>query len=188
MSTYKNELKTITEQELTLFGGLAKVLIAPKTGGGALNTLATPLPWTSQYLKPELKICRLERLKDEDGEYYDGTVEYPFHQFENIGIPSHSAYHYGWIETVWNFAVYRSLEIWRVLPVQKIQASLGGVTVFGAKSLQGKLGNANRRLLRKRLDGSWEFLNFKQTKHDRAFKPFSEEAIMLCKQRAKKIP
>lgn len=45
----------------------------------------------------------------------------------------------GWRETIWNFSMYRSLEIWEVLSPKKIEASLGELSKFGQSSLKALL-------------------------------------------------
>lgn len=90
-----------------------------------------------------------------------------------------------WRDTIWNFAVYRSLEIWKKLPMDKIENSLGTLTKFGQNSLKGKLGSANNKFFKKANNGNWEYITFKQTSHQKEFSPFTNEAIEFCKKRAR---
>lgn len=44
---------------------------------------------------------------------------------------------------------------------------------------------ANNKYFKKLANGDWEFIEMKQTSHQKEFKPFSMSAIEKCKERAR---
>jgi len=91
-----------------------------------------------------------------------------------------------WRDTIWKYAFIRSLEIWKTLPKDKIETSLGGVTNIGMKSLAGKLDKENGKSCRKLDQNKWTFIKFIETSKAK-FKPLSERAIAECKKRAREF-
>ncbi len=170
--------------ELTLFGGLAKVLTAQRTEDGVSKGLATHSLLKMRYLKQELKIYIDQVVEDEEGHDMVVMKRYPIIILDEAGQPL-GIHGIAWRETIWNSAVYRSLEIWKKLPKDKLENSLGKLTSFAKKSLNGKLGANNKNYLKKDGQNNWVFIAFKQTIHDKAFQPFSEKAIIECRKRAK---
>lgn len=90
-----------------------------------------------------------------------------------------------WRETIWSFSMGRSLEIWKELNNQKIANSLGQLTKFAQRSLQGKLSSGKGKYYEKLDNGNWKFISLKQTPYQKEFRPFSIEALEHCKKRAK---
>ena len=135
-----------------------------------------------------LKVCRKKKIYDpEDGTYYieierDSIVifrtENPYND-ENDSI--------SWRNTLWKYAFIRSLEIWKKLSFNKLEASLGGLTEEARKSLSGKLGANNGSLCIKGDLNEWKYLKFKEYKKYNPINAFSESAIEICKQRARDI-
>ena len=67
-----------------------------------------------------------------------------------------------------------------------MENSLGELTLFGKRSLSGKIGLANNKYLIKDESRNWVFMKFRDWKSEKVFFPFSESAILKCKERAKK--
>jgi hypothetical protein len=172
--------------ELTHFGGLAKVLIHQPTENGALKSSDTHSTLTMQYLTLELKSCAKEQRRDsETGLTYNEISERPLINFELEYPFSNERENIFWRTSIWNLAVYRSLEIWKSLPNNKIEKSIGTLSDSAKKSLKGKLGAGNKHYFKKDENGNWTFIKFKETKYESVFKPFSESAINICKNRAR---
>lgn len=140
-----------------------------------------------QYLRVELKSCVKEQLKDsETGLIYNEIVEKPLIKFDlehPFGNHNENIY---WRTSIWNLAVYRSLEIWKSLPNIKIEKSIGTLSEFAQKSLKGKLGSGNKKYFQKEHNGNWAFIQFKENKYENIFKPFSDNAISICRSRARR--
>lgn len=173
--------------ELTYFGGLAKVLIPQQTENGVLRNSDTLYPLTIKFLTIELKSCVKDRQRDtETGIVYDQTKEYPIIDFDLEHPFGNHKERIAWRTSIWNLAVYRSLEIWKLLPNSKIEKSLGVLTDYAKKSLKGKLGAGNKKNFEKVDNQYWQLKSFKVTKYENIFQPFSDKAIEICKQRARK--
>lgn len=172
--------------ELTHFGGLAKVLIQQPIENGVSQSLDTRYALTMQYSTAELKICKMEQRTDsETGLRYSEISEYPVIDFV-LDHPFGSFREFiAWRTSIWNLAVFRSLEIWKTLPLEKIERSLGELSADAKMSLKGKLGAGNMRYFEKDKNGNWVYNKFKETKYENIFKPFDENAIKLCKIRAR---
>lgn len=134
----------------------------------------------------ELRNCVKERQKDsETGITYEEIVEIPIINFD---LEQPFGYHQEsitWRTSIWNLAVYRSLEIWKSLSNSKIEKSLGTLSDYAKKSLKGKLGAGNKKYFEKTDNKNWVFIKFKETKYENVFRPFSKEAIEICKRRAR---
>lgn len=178
---------TIKALELTHFGGLAKVLIQQPTENGALRNSDTPYALTIQYLTIELRSCVKEQKRDsETGFTYYEIMENPIINFDLDHPFGYHKEHIFWRTSIWNLAVYRSLEIWESLPGSKLEKSIGTLSDFAKKSLNGKLGVGNKKYFEKNENENWTFLKFKETKHESIFRPFSERTIEICRNRARK--
>lgn len=133
---------------------------------------------------PKLKVYKKVKRYDEFNlRGYDNIEWIPI---SNYKIKEASEYEYvPWRSKIWNISIYRSLEIWKKIPTKKIFDSLGDLTVYGKRSINGKLGNANNKYFKKDQYNNWVFVEWKNYKNDNFFTPLSEFAILKCKERAK---
>lgn len=186
MNTLKKEQKIIKVSESILFGGLAKVQTVQPIESGVSKITATPSYWKMIYLRQKLKTSKYERVKDHySGEWYDRETKSLIVNFEETPWGNPEDY-ITWRDSIWTFAGYRSLEIWKRLSNQKLADSLGGLTAHAKKSLNGKLGMGNGKFLAKNGQGEWELLKFKTHYSHLLFKPLSGKAIEACRKRAYK--
>ncbi|MBA5630539.1 hypothetical protein [Moheibacter lacus] len=134
---------------------------------------------------PKLRVYKKVRRFDEfTGRGFDNIEWIPISNFK---IKDGSEYEYvPWRSTIWNISVYRSLEIWKKIPSKKVFDSIGDLSIYGRRSINGKLGNANNKYFEKDNNGNWTFIQWKNYKNDKFFTPLTEEAILKCKERAKK--
>ena len=140
MSNYKTEQTTTIHLEQMLFGGLAKVLIPWQTENGVLKNMDIRCPLTMSFSKPKLKILINEMIRDEDNNPIEFGQNYrDIINFDTNHPNTNEREILGWRETIWNFSMYRSLEIWEVLSPKKIEASLGELSKFGQSSLKALL-------------------------------------------------
>lgn len=133
---------------------------------------------------PKLKVYKKVRRHDEfTGRAFENIEWLPISNFK---IQGGSEYEYvPWRSKVWNLSIYRSLEIWKRIPSEKIFDSIGNLSLYGKRSINGKLGSANNKYFKKE-DGKWVFIQWKNYKNDNFFTPFSDDEISKCKERAKK--
>lgn len=67
-----------------------------------------------------------------------------------------------------------------------MENSLGELTLFGKRSLSGKIGLANNKYFIKDDKKNWTYIKFRDWKNEKVFLPLSENAIAKCKERARK--
>lgn len=187
MNISKKEQKTTTPLELIVFGGLVKVLTHRQTEPGASTTTVTRFPYSAMYLKQKLRTCLREKVKDSYGDWYPDVVEYPLLDAAPDSGSTTMAHWLMWRNDMWELSLQRSLEIWQVLPPNKIEASLGGLTAAARQSLYGKLGSRKRDYFVRHANGDWEFGKFKRINGKNFFKPLSGSAVRLCRARAKSL-
>jgi hypothetical protein len=139
-----------------------------------------------QYLTQELKICVKEKRSDiESGFGYEELIEKPIINFETDHPFGFHKEHIVWRTSVWNLAINRNFEIWKTLSTTKLENSIGELTDYAKKSLKGKLGAGNKKYFEKDKSNKWTFIKFKETKYENVFKPFSDQAIGKCRERAR---
>lgn len=134
---------------------------------------------------PELKICKRVKKYDFDlEEYYTDIASEPVSNFKVNNL--NNDINIFWRQKMWDVAIYRSMEVWKKMPIHKIEDSLGKLTNLAKKSLAGKLGNANKRFFAKDESKNWIFIKWKEQNNEKAFLQFNENAVIACKIRAKK--
>ncbi|MDC8099679.1 hypothetical protein [Chryseobacterium rhizosphaerae] len=138
------------------------------------------------YLTPRLKIYKkVKRFNLVDEKYFDNIEAEPI---SNFPIPIlKNEINIFWRQKIWDMAIYRSMEIWKKIPAEKIEASIGTLTVIGKRSLSGKLGNANNIYFMKDHKNNWVYIKEKEHKNEKFYVPLSLEAIEKCKLRAKQF-
>lgn len=185
MNNLKIELMITENLELTQFGGLVKVRIPKQIKSGLLTDLDSPYLLTTQYLTPRLKVYRkVRRFEEYTGRGYDNIEWFPISNYKIRGAIEYE--YVPWRTTIWNISIFRSLEIWKRIPTKRIFDSIGVLTIYGKRSINGKLGNANNKYFEKDENGNWIFIQWKNYKNDKFFTPLTEEAILKCKERARK--
>ena len=135
-------------------------------------------------MTPKLKICKKERRFDLYLEEYVYVIEskgFDKYQVEVIRNEPNIF----WRQNIWNLLIYRSMEIWKKIPNKKIENSIGTLTPQAKKSLSGKMGVANNKYFKK-VDNNWIYFSPKENKYFKPFEPLSDNAILKCKERAKK--
>lgn len=139
------------------------------------------------YYQPKLRIFKNEILRDKYGIQCGMAIQDRdlVNLDDNIST-SNDLENIDWAHSVWNFALFRSLEIWKELDFDQISRSLGGVTKYAQRSLSGKLGSGNGKYYKRNEKGKWVFIYIKQTHIYKEFKPLTDKAIGLCQLRARK--
>ncbi|WP_336702927.1 hypothetical protein [Chryseobacterium indologenes] len=138
------------------------------------------------YLTPRLKIYKkVKRFNLVDEKYFDNIEAEPI---SNFPIPIvKNEINIFWRQKTWDMAIYRSMEIWKKIPAEKIEASIGTLTIIAKRSLSGKLGNANNIYFMKDHKNNWVYIKEKEHKNEKFYVPLSLEAIEKCKLRAKQF-
>ena len=137
------------------------------------------------YLIPNIKIYKKERIYDFNLEEYIYEIKPEFLSKYKLEIV-HNEPNIFWRQKTWDLAIYRSMEIWRKIPANKLENSIGELTTLAKRSLSGKMGTANGKYFEKDKNNNWNFIKSKEAKYEKVFLPLSEEAIMKCRERAKK--
>lgn len=108
----------------------------------------------TKFDNPRLKIYKkVKRLNLVDEKYFDNIEAEPI---SNFPIPIvKNEINIFWRQKIWDMCIYRSMEIWKKIPAEKIKASIGTLTVIGKRSLSGKLGNANNIYFIKDHKNNW---------------------------------
>lgn len=131
----------------------------------------------------------MEVVEDEDTfERHKVETETPVAIFTSYDAISPYHNHASWCNNIWDFALHRSLEIWNRLSAAEIARSIGELTDFSQRSLNGKLGSGNNRYFTREVKNGttyWIHQEFKQRSIDKIFKPFSKSAIEYCRERAR---
>jgi hypothetical protein len=136
-------------------------------------------------LIPSIKIYKKERTYDYNfKEYIYEIKSEPLSKYKLEVI--HNEPNIFWRQKTWDLVIYRSMEIWKKIPANKIESSIGKLTALAKRSLNGKMGTANGKYFRKDENNNWNFIKSKEVKYEKVFLPLSEEAIMKCRERAKK--
>jgi hypothetical protein len=139
-----------------------------------------------KYSQAKLKVLRNEMLQDEDKRPIEWAIVYrDIVNFDTYHPENNEREQIDWRDTIWRFAIGRSLEIWKELNNEKIASSLGELSKFTKRSLPGKLSSSKDKFNKKLANGNWQFMSMKQTPYHKEFKPFSNTAIESCKKRAR---
>tara|TARA_R110002049_G_scaffold285934_1_gene467471 strand:+ start:158 stop:577 length:420 start_codon:yes stop_codon:yes gene_type:complete len=136
-------------------------------------------------LIPNIKIYKKERIYDFNLEEYIYEIKPEFLSKYKLKVV-HNEPNIFWRQKTWDLAIYRSMEIWRKIPANKLENSIGELTTLAKRSLSGKMGTANGKYFKKDKNNNWNFIKPKEAKYEKVFLPLSEEAIMKCRERAKK--
>ncbi|WP_347174276.1 hypothetical protein [Polaribacter uvawellassae] len=134
---------------------------------------------------PNIKIYKKERIYDFNLEEYIYEIKPEFLSKYKLKVV-HNEPNIFWRQKTWDLAIYRSMEIWRKIPANKLENSIGELTTLAKRSLSGKMGTANGKYFKKDKNNNWNFIKPKEAKYEKVFLPLSEEAIMKCRERAKK--
>ncbi|WP_299065519.1 hypothetical protein [uncultured Polaribacter sp.] len=134
---------------------------------------------------PNIKIYKKERIYDFNLEEYIYEIKPEYLSKYKLKVV-HNEPNIFWRQKTWDLAIYRSMEIWRKIPANKLENSIGELTALAKRSLSGKMGTANGKYFKKDKDNNWNFIKPKEAKYEKVFLPLSEEAIMKCRERAKK--
>jgi hypothetical protein len=137
------------------------------------------------YLIPNIKIYKKERIYDFNLEEYIYEIKPEFLSKYKLEIV-HNEPNIFWRQKTWDLAIYRSMEIWKKIPANKLENSIGELTTLAKRSLSGKMGTANGKYFNKDKNNNWNFIKPREAKYEKVFLPLSEEAIMKCRERAKK--
>lgn len=137
------------------------------------------------YLIPNIKIYKKERIYDFNLEEYIYEIKPEYLSKYKLEVV-HNEPNIFWRQKTWDLAIYRSMEIWRKIPANKLENSIGELTNLAKRSLSGKMGTANGKYFKKDKNNNWNFIKPKEAKYEKVFLPLSEEAIMKCRERAKK--
>lgn len=134
---------------------------------------------------PNIKIYKKERVYDFNLEEYIYEIKSELLSKYKLEVMPNEPNIF-WRLKTWDLAIYRSMEIWRKIPANKLENSIGELTTLAKRSLSGKMGTANGKYFKKDRNNNWNFIKSKEAKYEKVFFPLSEEAIMKCRERAKK--
>ena len=134
---------------------------------------------------PNIKIYKKERVYDFNLEEYIYEIKSELLSKYKLEVMPNEPNIF-WRLKTWDLAIYRSMEIWRKIPANKLENSIGELTTLAKRSLSGKMGTANGKYFKKDRNNNWNFIKSKEANYEKVFFPLSEEAIMKCRERAKK--
>lgn len=133
---------------------------------------------------PKLKICtEVKRYSLEFETHFKQVESEPISKYGISVIRGEK--NVFWRIKVWDLAIYRSLEIYKKIPADRIESSIGTLTKTAKMSLSGKLGSANNKFFEKDDDNNWLFIKWKDLKYEHTFLPLNGNAILMCKKRAR---
>lgn len=131
---------------------------------------------------PELKIYTKERRYDYDfGKYHYILESEPISNY-NVKVIANETNIF-WRQKIWSIAFYRSMEIWKKIPANKVGNSIGELTILAQRSLSGIIGLGNGKYFTKDKNNNWNYIKWKERKYEKVFLPLSENAIQKCKER-----
>ena len=138
------------------------------------------------YLIPKLRILKKEKIQRTPNDFLLEEYEIITEKISKYGVKVlHNEPNIFWRQKTWDLAIYRSMEIWKTIPSNKIESSIGKLTTLAKRSLSGKMGTANGKYFKKDKNNNWNFMKPKEFKYEKVFLPLSDEAIMKCRERAK---
>ena len=100
------------------------------------------------YLIPNIKIYKKERIYDFNLEEYIYEIKPEFLSKYKLKVV-HNEPNIFWRQKTWDLAIYRSMEIWRKIPANKLENSIGELTTLAKRSLSGKWEQRMESILKK---------------------------------------